>query len=49
MIIYSDNIKFYRVNEEDIFSALKGVYGQCRGGYAITAMIAGMLSNLTAF
>ncbi|KAJ3228017.1 amidophosphoribosyltransferase [Clydaea vesicula] len=31
----------FRVNEEDIFSALQGVYNQCRGGYACMGMIAG--------
>ncbi|KAJ1551796.1 amidophosphoribosyltransferase, partial [Cladochytrium tenue] len=30
----------FRVNEEDIFAALEGVYEQCRGGYACTGMIA---------
>ncbi|KAI8814025.1 amidophosphoribosyltransferase [Cladochytrium replicatum] len=30
-----------RVNEEDTFNALLGVYQQCRGGYAVAAMIAG--------
>ncbi|KAJ3130162.1 amidophosphoribosyltransferase [Nowakowskiella sp. JEL0407] len=30
-----------RVNEEDIYSALQGVYSQCTGGYAVTAMVAG--------
>ena len=29
------------VNEDDIFEALKGVYGQVRGAYACVAMIAG--------
>ncbi|KAJ1564789.1 amidophosphoribosyltransferase [Nowakowskiella sp. JEL0078] len=31
----------FRVNEEDIFTALKGVYEQCQGGYAVAAMVAG--------
>ncbi|KAI8813125.1 phosphoribosyltransferase-like protein [Cladochytrium replicatum] len=31
----------FRVNEEDTFNALLGVYQQCRGGYAVAAMIAG--------
>ncbi|KNC98620.1 amidophosphoribosyltransferase [Spizellomyces punctatus DAOM BR117] len=31
----------FRVNEDDIFSALGGVYKQCRGGYACVGMIAG--------
>ncbi|KAJ3132843.1 amidophosphoribosyltransferase [Physocladia obscura] len=31
----------FRVNEEDIFTALESVYKQCKGGYACTGMIAG--------
>ncbi|KAI9486222.1 MAG: phosphoribosyltransferase-like protein [Benjaminiella poitrasii] len=31
----------FRVNEEDIFTAIKDLYGQCRGAYACVAMIAG--------
>ncbi|KAJ3002225.1 UNVERIFIED_CONTAM: amidophosphoribosyltransferase, partial [Siphonaria sp. JEL0065] len=31
----------FRVNEDDIFKALEGVYKQCKGGYAVTGMIAG--------
>ncbi|KAI8992566.1 amidophosphoribosyltransferase [Pilobolus umbonatus] len=31
----------FRVNEEDIFTAIKDLYNQCRGGYACVAMIAG--------
>jgi amidophosphoribosyltransferase len=36
-----------RINEEDIFQALAGVYAKCKGGYAVTAMIAGF--GLIAF
>ncbi|KAJ3209433.1 amidophosphoribosyltransferase [Dinochytrium kinnereticum] len=42
--IFANNLQKtgkFRLNEEDIFTALKGVYNQCRGGYAVTAMIAG--------
>ncbi|KAJ3057449.1 amidophosphoribosyltransferase [Rhizophlyctis rosea] len=31
----------FRVNEDDIFKALEGVYAQVRGGYACVTMIAG--------
>ncbi|CCD26811.1 amidophosphoribosyltransferase NDAI_0I02430 [Naumovozyma dairenensis CBS 421] len=31
----------YRVNNEDIFHALEGVYRLCRGGYACVGMLAG--------
>ncbi|SCU86461.1 LAFA_0E00892g1_1 [Lachancea sp. 'fantastica'] len=31
----------YRVNNDDIFHALEGVYRQCRGGYACVGMLAG--------
>ncbi|KAH3899016.1 Amidophosphoribosyltransferase [Saccharomycodes ludwigii] len=31
----------YRVNDEDIFLALEGVYRLCRGGYACVGMLAG--------
>jgi len=34
-----------RINEEDICTALKGVYDQCRGGYACVAMIAGIFKS----
>lgn len=30
-----------RIYEEDIFTAVKGIYEQCIGGYACVAMIAG--------
>lgn len=36
-----------RVNEEDIFTAVTGMFEQCRGGYACVAMIAGI--NLILF
>lgn len=31
----------YRINDEDIFLALEGVYRLCRGGYACVGMVAG--------
>lgn len=31
----------YRVNNEDVFHALEGVYRLCRGGYACVGMLAG--------
>ncbi|KAI7850437.1 amidophosphoribosyltransferase [Circinella umbellata] len=31
----------FRVNEEDIFTAIKDLYEQCRGAYACVAMVAG--------
>lgn len=31
----------YRVNNEDVFHALEGVYRLCRGGYAVVGMLAG--------
>ncbi|KAI8990927.1 amidophosphoribosyltransferase [Mycotypha africana] len=42
--ILADNLQKtgkFRVNEEDIFTAIKDLYGQCKGGYACVAMIAG--------
>jgi amidophosphoribosyltransferase len=30
-----------RVNEDDVFKSISGVFEQCRGGYACVAMIAG--------
>ncbi|KAI8890480.1 amidophosphoribosyltransferase [Backusella circina FSU 941] len=30
-----------RVNDEDIFTAIKDLYDQCKGGYACVAMVAG--------
>ncbi|RKO90639.1 nucleophile aminohydrolase [Blyttiomyces helicus] len=42
--IFADNLQKtgkFRVNEEDIFTALCSVYDQCRGGYAVIALIAG--------
>ncbi|KAF9546862.1 amidophosphoribosyltransferase [Mortierella hygrophila] len=30
-----------RINEEDIFTAIKGIFDTCHGGYACVAMIAG--------
>ena len=31
-----------RINDEDIFSALQGLYRKCRGGYACVAVFAGL-------
>jgi amidophosphoribosyltransferase len=39
-----------RINEEDIFTAIKGIFDVCHGGYACVAMIAGKQAarNLTS-
>lgn len=42
--IFADNLQKtgkVRINEEDIFTAIKGIYDVCHGGYACVAMIAG--------
>lgn len=42
--IFANNLQKtgkFRVNEEDIFLAIQGVYNQCRGGFAAVGMIAG--------
>ena len=31
----------FRINEEDIFTAIRGLMEQCRGAYACVAMLAG--------
>ncbi|CAG8741560.1 15570_t:CDS:2, partial [Cetraspora pellucida] len=41
---FADNLQQtgkFRIYEEDIFTAIKGLYEQCIGGYACVAMIAG--------
>ncbi|KAG9298429.1 hypothetical protein G9A89_008693 [Geosiphon pyriformis] len=42
--IFADNLQKTgksRINEEDIFTAIEGLYEKCIGGYACVAMIAG--------
>jgi len=42
--IFADNLQKtgkFRINEEDIFTAIGGLMGQCRGAYACVAMLAG--------
>ncbi|KAF9334247.1 amidophosphoribosyltransferase [Podila minutissima] len=42
--IFANNLQKtgkFRINEEDIFTAIKGIYDVCQGGYACVAMIAG--------
>lgn len=44
--IFANNLQKtgkFRINEEDIFTAIKGIYDVCQGGYACVAMIAGEL------
>ncbi|CAG8497767.1 16961_t:CDS:10 [Funneliformis caledonium] len=42
--VFANNLQAtdkFRINEEDIFTAIKGIFEQCIGGYACVAMIAG--------
>ncbi|KAH8548761.1 putative amidophosphoribosyltransferase [Umbelopsis sp. PMI_123] len=42
--VLADNLQQtgkFRINEEDIFKAIKDLYANCKGGYACVAMIAG--------
>ncbi|CAG8679416.1 11189_t:CDS:10, partial [Acaulospora colombiana] len=42
--IFADNLQMtdkVRIDEDDIFTAIRGIYEQCIGGYACVAMIAG--------
>ncbi|CAM0135965.1 amidophosphoribosyltransferase [Umbelopsis sp. WA50703] len=42
--VFADNLQQtgkFRINEEDIFKAIKDLYVKCKGGYACVAMIAG--------
>ncbi|KAF9979401.1 amidophosphoribosyltransferase [Modicella reniformis] len=42
--IFANNLQKtgkFRINEEDIFTAIKGIFDVCHGGYACLAMIAG--------
>lgn len=42
--IFANNLQQtgkFRINEEDIFTALGGMMSQCQGGYACVAMLAG--------
>lgn len=48
--IFADNLQKtgkFRINEEDIFTAIGGLMTQCRGAYACVAMLAGF--GLIAF
>ncbi|KAJ2014039.1 amidophosphoribosyltransferase [Coemansia sp. S610] len=42
--IFANNLQKtgkFRINEQDIFSAAAGLYNECRGAYAVAAMLAG--------
>jgi amidophosphoribosyltransferase len=42
--IFADNLQQtgkFRINEDDIFTAIGGVVSQCKGAYACVAMLAG--------
>jgi amidophosphoribosyltransferase len=42
--IFADNLQKtgkFRINEEDIFTAIRSLMGQCKGAYAVVAMLAG--------
>ncbi|KAJ1733794.1 amidophosphoribosyltransferase [Coemansia biformis] len=42
--IFANNLQKtgkFRINEQDIFSAVQGLYGECLGAYAATVMLAG--------
>jgi amidophosphoribosyltransferase len=42
--IFANNLQQtgkFRINEEDIFTAIGGLMSQCKGGYACVAMLAG--------
>lgn len=42
--IFADNLQKtgkFRINEDDIFTAIGGVVSQCKGAYACVAMLAG--------
>ncbi|KAJ2821425.1 amidophosphoribosyltransferase, partial [Coemansia erecta] len=42
--IFANNLQKtgkFRINEQDIFSAVEGLYSECHGAYAVTAMLAG--------
>ncbi|KAJ1833119.1 amidophosphoribosyltransferase [Coemansia sp. RSA 2711] len=42
--IFANNLQKtgkFRINEQDIFSAIESLYSECRGAYAVTAMLAG--------
>lgn len=42
--VFADNLQKtgkFRINEEDIFAAIKGLMEECKGAYACVAMLAG--------